>query len=260
MLNPLKSLTLAATITLTACASVTPVATTPGTEDRTILIVMTNHSDYPTRDDSTGLWLTELTHFTDVVEAAGFTTEFVSPKGGMVPLDERSLGWLYMDDRAETLLKDDGFSQKLNNTRAAADVNPEDYTAIYFTGGHGVMWDFRGDESLNALTSAIYQQGGVVSAVCHGVAALVDPVDEQGEPLIQGRKITGFSNREEFFSGLKNEVPFFLEDELVKQGADYQKTFIPFRSYAITDGRIVTGQNPASARAVAEQVIEVLRQ
>lgn len=258
MHKPLTFLTTAFAVTLSACSTVSQQQAAPVDEDRQILVVMTNHSEYPTREDTTGLWLTELTHFTDVVEEAGFTTVFASPDGGSIPLDERSMGWLYIDDRAKDLLASPVYSQKLESTFAMSNVNPADYAAIYFTGGHGVMWDFRNDANLKEVSEAIYQQGGVVSAVCHGVAALVDLEDEQGNPLIQGRKVTGFSNSEEFFSGLKNEVPFFLEDDLISKGADYNKTFIPFRPYAITDGRLITGQNPASAKKVAEHLVEKL--
>lgn len=258
MHKPFKFLTTAFAITLSACSSIPSQQAAPVDENRQILVVMTNHSEYPTREDTTGLWLTELTHFTDVVENAGFNTVFASPDGGSITLDERSMGWLYVDDRAEELLANPMYSQKLENTFAMSDVNPEDYAAIYFTGGHGVMWDFRNDTDIKEVSEAIYQQGGVISAVCHGVAALVDLEDEQGNPLIQGRKVTGFSNSEEFFSGLKNEVPFFLEDDLISKGADYKKAFIPFRPYAISDGRLITGQNPASAEKVAKQLVDKL--
>lgn len=223
-----------------------------------ILVVMTNHQDYPTRTDSTGLWLTELTHFIDIVEGAGFKTDFVSPQGGQIPLDERSLGWMYMDDAANKYLNDLAFRDRLTNTQAITQVNPQDYAAIYYTGGHGVMWDFKDNQHLQQTAQAIYRQGGVISAVCHGVAGLVNLKDESGMPLIKDKTITGFSNSEEFWAGLKDEVPFFLEDELKKQGANYQTTWLPFLSYAVTDGRIITGQNPSSAKAVAEQLLNLL--
>lgn len=223
-----------------------------------ILVVMTNHYEYPTRHDTTGLWLTELTHFTEIVEAEGYETVFTSPKGGKVPLDERSLGWLYMDRHAKELLETDTFMARLDNTLPIEDIDPSQFDAIYFTGGHGVMWDFRDNPGLKRAAETIYAQGGVVSAVCHGVAGLVSLEDANGVPLIQGRTITGFSNREESLSGLKKEVPFLLQDDLVSKGANYKKSLIPFKSYAITDGRIVTGQNPSSARAVAKHVMMAL--
>lgn len=243
---------------LAACSSVPPSPQPVDTEDRRILVIMTNHSEYPTRSDSTGLWLTELTHFTDVVEEAGYETVFASPKGGKVPLDERSLGWLYMDRSAREHLASATFRERLNNTLPISEVDPGQFAAIYFTGGHGVMWDFRDNDDLKNAAETIYEQGGVVSAVCHGIAGLINLEDKQGQPLIKDRKITGFSNQEEFFSGLKNEVPFLLQDELENKGADFKKSLIPFKSYALTDGRIVTGQNPSSAGTVAELVVSVL--
>lgn len=226
---------------------------------RQILVVMTNHARYPSRTDTTGLWLTELTHFTDVVEAAGYTPVFTSPKGGKVPLDERSLGWLYMDSSAREHLASPTFRARLENTLPIAGIDPAKFSAIYFTGGHGVMWDFTGNPDIQRVAEQIYAQGGVVSAVCHGVAGLLDLKDAKGQPLIKGRQITGFSNQEEWLSGMKSQVPFFLEDKLVGKGALYSKYWLPFMSYSVTDGRVVTGQNPQSPKAVAEAVVAVLK-
>lgn len=226
--------------------------------DRQILVIMTNHASYPSRTDTTGLWLTELTHFTDVVEAAGYTTVFASPKGGTVPLDERSLGWLYMDKGARQHLQSPAFRARLQNTLPISEVDPSRFSAIYFTGGHGVMWDFPDNPDLRRVAETIYNRGGIVAAVCHGVAGLLDLKDEQGQLLIKGKNITGFSDREELFSGLKDQVPFFLEDRLVSQGARYRKAWLPFTAFAITDGRLVTGQNPQSPKAVAHAVMTVL--
>ncbi|MDF9897565.1 type 1 glutamine amidotransferase domain-containing protein [Pseudomonas laurylsulfatiphila] len=239
-------------------ANAGPAPSTVVAQDRQILVIMTNHASYPSRTDSTGLWLTELTHFTDVVEAAGYTTVFASPRGGAVPLDERSLGWLYMDKAAREHLQSPAFRARLQNTIPIADVDPSRFSVIYFTGGHGVMWDFPNNPDLRRVAETIYNQGGIVSAVCHGVAGLLDLKDEQGQLIIKGRNITGFSDREELFSGMKSQVPFFLEDRLVSQGARYRKGWLPFTSFAITDGRLVTGQNPQSPKAVAEAVKAVL--
>lgn len=224
----------------------------------TILVILTNHSQYPSRSDSTGLWLTELTHFTDVVESAGYETVFASPQGGKVPLDERSLGWLYMDSSAREHLDSAEFNERIENTLSISDVKPGDFDAIYYTGGHGVMWDFPDNEDLQRVAESIYARGGVVSAVCHGVAGLINLEDNQGIPLIRDRTITGFSNTEELLSGVKDQVPFFLEDELVQKGAEYDKSLIPFKSFVLTDGRIITGQNPSSAKAVAEALVAQL--
>uniref|UniRef100_A0AAR5QG36 DJ-1/PfpI domain-containing protein n=1 Tax=Dendroctonus ponderosae TaxID=77166 RepID=A0AAR5QG36_DENPD len=144
---------------------------------------MTNHAKYPSRDDTTGLWVTELTHFYDVARKAGYDMDFVSPKGGFVPLDERSQKWIYMDKEARDHLADKSFMSRLS--------------------GHGVMWDFPNNPELTDLSEKIYRQGGVVSAVCHGVAGLLALKDEKGQPLISNRKVTGFSNMEESLSGMK---------------------------------------------------------
>jgi Putative intracellular protease/amidase len=223
-----------------------------------ILVVMTNHAKYPSREDTTGLWVTELTHFYDVARKAGYDMDFVSPKGGFVPLDERSQKWIYMDKEARDHLADKDFMSRLNNTLKPSDVKASDYKAIYFTGGHGVMWDFPNNPELTDLSEKIYRQGGVVSAVCHGVAGLLALKNEQGQPLIANRKVTGFSNMEESLSGMKKQVPFFLEDSLKAKGATYKRGFFPFTSYVIVDDRIITGQNPQSPREVGVEVVKRL--
>ncbi|SNS63814.1 Putative intracellular protease/amidase [Pseudomonas segetis] len=239
-------------------AKAEPNVSTAIVEDRQILVIMTNHASYPSRADTTGLWLTELTHFTDVVEAAGYTTVFASPKGGAVPLDERSLGWLYMDKAARKHLQSPAFRARLQNTLPIADIDPARFSAIYFTGGHGVMWDFPKNPDLRRAAETIYNRGGIVSAVCHGVAGLLELRDEQGQLIVKGKSLTGFSNLEERLSGMNNQVPFFLESTLVSQGALYRKNWLPFTSFVITDGRLVTGQNPQSPKAVAEAVVSQL--
>lgn len=223
-----------------------------------ILVVLTNHDKYPSRTDHTGLWVTELTHFFEVADKAGFEMDFVSPKGGVVPLDERSLKPLYMDKQAYAYLADANFSARLKHTLQPKQVQARDYQAIYFTGGHGTMWDFADNAELTALAEDMYRQGGIVSAVCHGVAGLLPLKDDAGKPLIAGKKVTGFSNQEEWLSGMKKQVPFFLQDALRAKGANYQKALIPFTSYVVVDGRIITGQNPQSPREVGEKVVEQL--
>ncbi|MDO5059943.1 MAG: type 1 glutamine amidotransferase domain-containing protein, partial [Neisseria sp.] len=180
-----------------------------------ILVVLTNHADYPSRKDHTGLWVTELTHFFEVADQAGFTMDFVSPKGGSVPLDERSLKPLYMDKQAYAYLADPEFAGRLKNTLQPKQVDARNYQAVYFTGGHGTMWDFANNPELTVLAENVYRQGGIVSAVCHGVAGLLSLKDGTGEPLIKGRNVTGFSNQEEWLSGMKKQVPFFLQDALI---------------------------------------------
>ena len=231
----------------------------PKREPGTVLVVMTNHSQYPSRNDHTGLWLTELTHVYDALKDAGYGVDFVSPNGGAVPLDERSLGWLYMDAAAKSHLKDRAFMAALASTRAAADIDPAGYQAIFYTGGHGTMWDFKGNQDLKRIAEAIYRNGGIVSSVCHGAAGLLDLQDDNGKPLIQGRRVTGFSNTEESLAGIKDQVPYLLQSELEGRGALYDKGFLPFGSFVMTDGRLVTGQNPGSSKEVAQALLAALR-
>lgn len=216
---------------------------------------MTNHEDYPSREDKTGLWLTELTHFYDLIIEAGFGVDIASPVGGNTPLDDRSLGWLYMDKSAKRHLNDPDFTAMLTNTHDTRKLSADDYFAIYFAGGHGTMLDFRNNKELKRLAEGIYNQGGYITSICHGAAALLNLESPEGTPLIAGRHITGFSNKEEWLAGLTGEVPFSLEDELVALGANYDKTFLPFISYAIADGRLITGQNPNSGKAVARKLL-----
>lgn len=225
-----------------------------------VLVVMTNHAKYPTRSDTTGLWFTELTHFYDVAQAAGLQMDFVSPKGGEVPIDERSQGWFYLDDAARAHLADPAFMARLKATLRPEAVDPANYKAIYFSGGHGTLWDFPDNAALQRVSEQIYRQGGIVSAVCHGVSALLPLQNNNGKPLIAGKTVTGFSNMEESLSGMKPEVPFLLQDALVGRGANYKKALFPFTSYVVTDDRVITGQNPQSSTEIAEAVVKRLRE
>ncbi|VAX44560.1 chaperone protein HchA [Acinetobacter calcoaceticus] len=223
-----------------------------------ILVVMTNHSAYPTRSDKTGLWLTELTHFYDVALASGYKMDLVSPLGGEVPLDERSLKSIYLDKSARNHLADPAFMQLLKTTLSPSAINPSQYKAIYYTGGHGTMWDFPNNQSLQNISEQIYRQGGVISAVCHGVGGLLPLQDENGKSLITNRTVTGFANIEETLSGIKSQVPFSLQKGLIERGAKYKRAFVPFTSYVVSDDRIITGQNPQSSKEIAEAVIKRL--
>lgn len=235
------------------------VAQHPPVASKRIVVVVTNHAKYPDRSDRTGLWLTELTHFHAPLEKAGYDIDVVSPAGGTVPLDERSLGWLYMDKEAKGYLESADFKAMLNASKSAASLDPTQYAAIYFAGGHGAMWDFRGNAHLRRIAEAIYRQGGIVSSVCHGAAALIDLQAEEGVPLLRGRSVTGFSNTEETLSGLESEVPYSLQNAMQARGALYEKSLIPFKSFVLVDGRIVTGQNPWSTKAVAAALLESLQ-
>ncbi len=193
-----------------------------------ILVVITNHDQYLKKDDQTGLWLGELTHFYDLLRREGYEMDFVTPQGGRVPLDPRSLNRFFLDKETRRFYEDPVFMQKLENTLAPGEVQAKDYTAIYFTGGHGTMWDFPDNPGLQKLSRDIYENGGLVSAVCHGGSGLLNVTLSDGSYLIEGKQVTGYSNLEEVVALKHNQVPFSLEDELKKRGADYKKVGCPW--------------------------------
>ena len=223
-----------------------------------ILVVLTSVEKYPDLDRPTGLWLGEAVHFVHKVQAAGFKVDYVSPQGGYTPIDLHSLAadmaspidWQWYHDKA--------FMNRLGATLKPDQVNPDDYIAIYYAGGHGVIWDFPDNTQLQALSRRIYEQGGVVSSVCHGAVGLLNIKLSDGELLIKGKKVTGFSNEEEELAGLTKHVPYLTETELVKRGAIYQKADAPWAPFAIADGRLITGQNPASGGPVGELVLKAI--
>ncbi len=222
-----------------------------------ILVVVTNTSKYPEMLRPTGLWLGEAVHFIHDVEAAGFEVDIVSPHGGYTPIDPASLAetaepidWEYYQD-AE-------FMKRLGATLAPQQIRAQDYVATYYAGGHGVMWDFPDNAELQEISRQIYEADGVVSSVCHGAVGLLNIRLSTGQLLIADKTLTGFSNEEEKLAQLDQHVPFLTEDELVAHGAVYQQAAQPFTSFALTSERLVTGQNPQSSRAVAEQVLQLL--
>jgi putative intracellular protease/amidase len=222
-----------------------------------VLVLCTNHDTYRTRSDGTGLWVSELADPQEVLEAAGWQVDLASPAGGAVPLDERSLKFPNQTKVAARRLKEPDFRAALANSTPVADVDPAPYSAIYLTGGHGVMWDFRGKNVAEAV-GAFWAHGKAVAAVCHGPSGLVDALDAEGRPLVAGRKVTGFANLEEKIMRLTGEVPFSLEDELRARNADYVRATVPFVPHVVVDGRLVTGQNPASAKRVGQTLAELL--
>lgn len=225
-----------------------------------ILIIVTNAGEYEKVGMRTGLWLGELTHFYDYVQQAGYSLDIASPAGGYVPIDPESLAHDVLPELGiDKRYADREFMNLLENTIKVADVDVADYDAIYLTGGHGVMFDFRQSADLESLIARFYDNDRVVSAVCHGPAGLLDVTLSSGEPLIKGKNVTGFSWPEEEAAGRAHAVPFSLQDALGELGARYSIADKPFDTHVIEDGRLITGQNPSSARAVAEAVVKQLQ-
>lgn len=223
-----------------------------------ILNVVTNVSHYADPTEPTGLWLSELVHAYDVFAEAGYQQTIVSPKGGLCPLEPRSLTFPNYDKSAKAWRNDDAKMALLEHTAAPEQIDPADFDAIYFTGGHAVMFDFPDSEGLQRITREIFERGGVVSSVCHGYAGLLNTRLSDGSLLVTGRRLTGFSWTEEVLARVAKLVPFNVEQEMRDRGALYEKGLLPFTSYTVVDGRLVTGQNPASAKETAEKVVAVL--
>lgn len=223
-----------------------------------ILHVVTNVAHYADPSHPTGLWLSELTHAYDLFEEKGHQQRIVSPKGGHSPLEPRALKWPLIDASAKAWLNDPERMALLDATARPDEIDPTDFDAIYFTGGHAVMWDFPDSEGLQAITRAIWERGGIVSSVCHGYCGLLNTRLSDGTLLVSGRRVTGFSWSEEIYAGVSKMMPYNAEEEMKKRGALYQKGLLPFVSHAIADGRLVTGQNPGSAKATAKKVAELL--
>jgi len=224
-------------------------------KNKKVLIVITSHNTL-NNGKKTGYWLGEVTHFYHVLAAAGYEVDFTSPKGSQPPLDQRSYDLRDQDNRQFCADKD--LLAQLNNTIPIAAVNPEDYIAIYYAGGHGAMWDFPSNERLAQVAAQIYETGGFVSAVCHGSAGLLNIQLTNGRFLLEGKTVTGFANLEEQLIRLTKAVPFLLEDELKKQGATYKRAILPFIPYVEVSDRLITGQNPQSAKAVAKVLVKSL--
>lgn len=231
------------------------------TKTNKILIIVTNVSEFEKVGYRTGLWLGELTHFWDVAEEAGFQMEIASGLGGYVPIDPESLAQAVLKEGGtDKRYEDKAYINLLQNTLKVSEANSEDYDAIYMTGGHGVSFDFPRSEALAKLTAEFYESGKIVSAVCHGPAGLLEVKLSNGDYLINGKDLPGFSWDEEVAVMRDQAVPFSLEEELKKRGANYSKAWMNASERVVEDGLLITGQNPASAKAVGEAVVAKLQE
>lgn len=224
---------------------------------RKVLIVVTSHAQLGETGQPTGSYLPEVTHPYAALVARGIQVDIASIAGGRAPIDPSSLD--PSDSRTHGFLETPESRIKIEQTPALASVAPQQYQGVVFAGGHGTMWDFRDSADAQRVAAAIYEQGGIVAAVCHGAAALVDVRLSSGRYLLQGRKVTAFSNAEEEAIGLHTIVPFSMESALRQRGAHYSKAEL-WQEHVQIDGRLVTGQNPASAAGVGEAVAELLVQ
>lgn len=218
-----------------------------------ILMAVSSHATLGQTPEHTGYYLSEVSHAYYRFLEAGFQVDFVSPKGGEPPVT----GLDVKDEENDRFLKDAQAQAAIANSLRPDQVDPARYRAIYYAGGHGVMWDFADNMPLAQLATSIYEQGGVVSAVCHGPAGLVNVRTSDGQYLVAGKHIATFTDEEEKAVKLEHVVPYALETTLRERGAMVESAPL-FQEKVVSDGRLVTGQNPASAKGVAEQVVRQL--
>jgi putative intracellular protease/amidase len=219
-----------------------------------VLFVLTSHSTLGDTGEETGFYLSEASHPWKKLISNGIQVDFVSIKGGMPPVD----GFKLEDPVNKEFWESEEVQEALQNTGKPETVDPFRYDAIHFVGGHGTMWDFPDNETIAALAAQIYENGGVVSAVCHGPAALVNIKLSDGSYLIEGKTLTSFTNGEESAAELTEVVPFLLEDALVDRGAEFVGAE-NWQENVQVSGRLVTGQNPASATALGKELVKLLK-
>ncbi|GAA4380092.1 type 1 glutamine amidotransferase domain-containing protein [Paeniglutamicibacter cryotolerans] len=218
-----------------------------------ILMVLTSVSTIGDTEEKTGYNVAEAAHPWKVFKDSGHFVDFASIKGGQPPSDGTD-----PDDPIQVAFTHDETTRAgLYNTARVDVVDPGQYDAVFLVGGHGTMWDFPDSEGLQNLVSSVYDAGGVVGAVCHGPAGLVNVELANGFRLVEGRRVAAFTNDEEVAAGKEKAIPFFLADRLEKQGATHVAAAV-FEENVVVDDRLVTGQNPASAAGVAKEMEKLL--
>jgi len=223
-----------------------------------ILMILTSHDQLGETGNKTGFWLEEFASPYYVFKDASADITLASPDGGQPPLDPKSDEPDFQTDATRRFKEDQDTQAALANTVKLADVSAEDFDAVFYPGGHGPLWDLAEDRSSIALIESMYAAGKPVAAVCHAPAVFKHTKTSDGSPLVEGKSVTGFSNSEEDAVQLTEIVPFLVEDELKAKGGNYSKGD-DWHPYALTDGNLITGQNPASSELAAMAVLDKLK-
>ncbi len=223
-----------------------------------ILIVLTSHSELGGTGKKTGFWVEEFAAPYYELADAGAEITLASPKGGQPPFDPKSEETEAQTQFTQRFDKDEPLKQKLAQTLKLSGVKAADYDAVFYPGGHGPLWDLTEDANSIALLEAFQQQRKPMALVCHAPCALLNLKLPNGDPLVKGRNVTGFSNTEEAGVKLTKVVPLLLEDELKKAGGHYSKG-ADWGAYVQTDGLLITGQNPASSAEAARVLLKLLK-
>jgi len=225
------------------------------------LFIVTAHGKLGETGQPTGFFWEELAVPYWALRDAGYDVAFAAPRPGLPPADPSSDAG--PDERPAAVtrfMEDEQAMAALNATDDVAKVVPSDFDVVFLPGGHGTMWDFAQTEAVGRAVAQAWEAGAVVGAVCHGPAGLLNATLSDGKPLIEGRRVGGFTNAEEKAVGLTAVVPFLLETALAEKGARVEKAEDAFAPFAVRDGRLVTGQNPASSEEVAAQLLSALRE
>lgn len=215
-----------------------------------VLVIVSNHAELA--GEPNGTYVPELTHAIAALTRHGITYDLASPKGGAMPIYGEDA-----DDQTKSMLADEAFAARLQGTMKLDDVDPDKYDGVFYPGGYGLLFDLVGNERSATITRALYERGAPVAAVCHGPAVLSSIDDAEGKPLVDCRKVTGFTREEEIAMNTLDKIPFLLEEAMIDKGAIYSKKS-RWKELVIVDGQIITGQNPASAGAVGDALAQAL--
>jgi putative intracellular protease/amidase len=223
-----------------------------------VLFVLPSHDQSGNTGQKTGYWLEEFASpYYEFVDNE-YEVTIASPKGGKPPVDPKSLQKENQTKATERFQNDKSAMEKLDNTMVLAQVSSNEYDTLFLPGGHGPMWDLSEDENMKKIVEDFYNNKKIITAVCHGPAGLLQAKDQNGNSILSDKKVTGFANSEEKSVKLDQVVPFLLENRLKELGGNFEKSE-DFKPFVVSDGQIITGQNPASAFLAAQKVIQIMK-
>ncbi|MGJ8685644.1 MAG: type 1 glutamine amidotransferase domain-containing protein [Nonlabens sp.] len=225
---------------------------------KNVLFVLTSHEELGNTGDKTGFWVEEFAAPYYLLTDKGVNVTLASPKGGQPPIDPKSTQPDAQTTASKRYFEDQETQEKLSKTTELSKIKEADYDAVFYPGGHGPLWDLAEDKDSINLIESFYNNNKTVAAVCHAPAIFKNTKNTDGSPLVKGKKVTGFTNSEEEAVQLTDIVPFLVEDMLIENGAIYSRKD-DWNTYAVEDGLLITGQNPASSERVAEILLERLK-
>jgi putative intracellular protease/amidase len=246
------------TTTTTSEKNLEEISTIKKDKKMNILFVLTSHDKLGDTGNKTGFWVEEFANPYYTLLDKGASVTLATPKGGAAPIDPSSASPDAATAATARFDKDTTAQGLIANTKVLADINPDDFDAVFYPGGHGPLWDLANDATSIALIEKFNSQEKPIAFVCHAPAALKSVKNTDGTPMVSGKKVTGFTNTEEAAVQLTDIVPFLVEDMLIKNGGIYSKKE-DWAAYAIQDGNLITGQNPASSELVAEKLLESIK-